>query len=144
MALKELTGLTFHTLDSKNRLFIPAKYRGKLKYYVLTSGIDNCIHIYPIEIWNKVVEKINSISLPNKTHQRAFITTFFADIEVVKIDNQGRILIPQKFKDKYSIKSEVVLVGAKDKLQLWDVKEWEKFNKQFMKIFNKIKAKLDI
>ncbi len=137
------TGVSHHTLDNKNRLFLPQKYREGNKY-VLTHGIDNCIVIYPFHQWQDVVKKVDSLSLKNKLHQRVLIRAFFAEAEVVNIDKQGRILIPQKFKEKLKIESEVVLVGNRNKIELWAKKEWEKYYKNASKILNQIKSQVYI
>lgn len=141
---KIYTGVSYHTLDKKNRLFIPPRYRAKEKSYVLTCSIDNCIVIYPYSEWKNVVKKIESLSLKNKQYQRSFIRMFFAEAEIVEIDKQGRILIPQKFKERYKIKRDVVLVGNQDKLELWEKKEWLKYSKQSQKIIQRIKTEVTL
>jgi MraZ protein len=138
------TGISCHTLDSKNRLFLPPKYRGKTKRYIFTSGIDECVVIYSYDRWQEVVKKIENISLKNKSYQRAFLRTFFADAEFIDIDNQGRILIPQKFKEKYKLTKEVVIVGVKEKIELWDKTTWEKYYAHSISVLKKIKSQLEI
>ncbi len=138
------TGISYHILDSKSRLFLAPKYRGKSNKYILCSGIDDCVVIYSYDNWNKIVGKIESISLKNKSYQRAFLRTFFADVEMVVIDNQGRILIPQKFKEKYNLIKEVVVVGVKDKIELWNKKVWERYYLTSVNVLKKIKAQLEI
>ena len=138
------TGVSFLTLDNKNRLFIPKKLRPTENKYVLTPGVDNCVTIYPYSTWQDVVDKIETLSIKNKTYQRTFIRTFFAEAEIVEIDRQGRILIPQKFRIKYNLTNNVVLVGNKNKLELWSAKEWSKFYKQAEKILTRIKTQIDI
>ncbi|MCS7151317.1 MAG: division/cell wall cluster transcriptional repressor MraZ [Endomicrobia bacterium] len=139
---KIYTGISYHTLDSKNRLFIPPKLRAQEKQYVLTCGIDNCIVIYSFSQWKNVVNKIDNLTLKNKHYQRSFVRMFFAEAEIVEIDNQGRILIPQKFKQRYKIKQEVVLIGNRDKLEIWSKDEWSKYSKQTNKIIQLIKTEI--
>lgn len=138
------TGVSYHILDSKGRLFLPPKYRGKSKKYVFVSGVDECITLYSFDRWDNVVNKVEKVSLENKSYQRAFLRTFFADAEFVEIDKQGRILIPQKFKKKYKIEKEVVIVGVKDKIELWNKRLWEKYYDMSVDLLNKIKSQLDI
>jgi MraZ protein len=139
-----LTGISFHTLDEKNRLFIPPKFRSEEKKYVLTCGIDNCIVIYSFNHWRNVIKKIELLSIKNKTYQRAFVRLFFAEAEIVEIDKQGRLLIPKKFKHKYKLYNEVVLVGNKDKIELWPKEEWDKYYDKMLKIIKKVKTQIDI
>ncbi|MCX7716001.1 MAG: division/cell wall cluster transcriptional repressor MraZ [Endomicrobia bacterium] len=141
---KIFTGISLLTLDEKNRLFLPQKFRGKSKKYVLTCGVEPCVIIYPYFEWEEVVRKIDSFSLKNKTYQRIFIRTFFAEAEVVEIDPQGRILIPQKFIKKYGFSSEVILVGNRNKIELWDKTSWEKYLQEAEKIIKKIKTQIEL
>lgn len=141
---KIYTGVSYHTLDKKNRLFLPPKYRTQENKYVLTFSLDNCIIIYPYSEWQNVVRKIDNLSLKNKQYQRSFLRMFFAEAEIVEIDKQGRILIPQKFKERNKIKREVVLVGNRDKLELWNKKEWQKYVKESQKIIQRIKTEIII
>jgi MraZ protein len=140
---KVFIGISYLTLDKKGRVFLPQKFRLKKKY-VLTYGIDNCIVIYPYQEWFETVKKIDSISLKNKLHQRIFNRTFFAQAEIVELDNQGRLLIPKKFKDKYSLSDEVVLVGNRNKIELWSKNEWEKYYKNVEKILAQLKSQIEI
>lgn len=139
-----LTGISYHILDQKNRLFIPPKYRNNQKKFVMTYGLDNCIVIYPFKRWQEVVKKIENISIKNKTYQRAFLRLFFAEAEILDIDEQGRLLIPKKFKEKLKLKNEVVLIGNKDKLEIWSKEEWLKYSADFSKIIKSIKSQIDI
>lgn len=141
---KIFTGISILTLDNKNRIFIPQKFRVKENKYVLTCGIDPCVIIYPYTEWEQVVKKVESLSLKNKTYQRIFTRLFFVEAEVVRMDSQGRILIPQKFIKKYKISDEVVLVGNRNKLELWSKKEWDKYYQQAEKIITKIKSQIEI
>lgn len=138
------TGVSYHNLDEKNRLFIPPKYRGNVKKYVLTCGVDDCIIIYSYKQWQETVKKIELLSIKNKTYQRTFVRIFFAEAEIVEIDAQGRILIPKKFKERYNLSNEVVLVGNRDKLELWSKKEWDKYYKSTARIIRNIKSQIDI
>lgn len=139
-----LTGISYHTLDQKNRLFIPPKYRGSQKKFVITYGLDGCIVIYSFKKWQEAVKKIENISIKNKTYQRAFLRLFFAEAEIIDIDEQGRLLIPKKFKEKLKLDNEIVLVGNKDKLEIWSKKEWLRYCNNFSKIINRIKTQIDI
>jgi len=44
-----------HTLDTKNRIFLPAKFRSKNKSFVITMGLEGCLYLYDIPVWYKVL-----------------------------------------------------------------------------------------
>lgn len=138
------TGISILTLDDKNRFFLPQKFRIKEKKYVFTFGVDPCIVIYPYSGWKSVVKKIDTLSIKNKTYQRVFLRAFFSEAEIVDMDTQGRILIPQKFIKKYRLSTEIVLVGNRNKIELWAKNVWTKYHKHAEKIINKIKSQIEI
>ena len=54
-------------LDDKNRIFIPTDFRSLLKdKLVINRGIERCLFVYPTDEWNKVVNKLNTLSFTKK------------------------------------------------------------------------------
>lgn len=66
-----------HSLDTKNRIIIPAKFREELgKNFVLTKGLDGCLYVYPKSQWEVLQKKLETLPLTNK-NARAFVRFFF-------------------------------------------------------------------
>ena len=62
-----LTGEYNHSIDSKGRLIIPAKFREILgDSFVITKGLDNCLFVYPDNEWKLFEEKLRTLPLTNK------------------------------------------------------------------------------
>ena len=56
-----LMGEFHHNLDDKNRLIIPSKFRYELgSKFIVTRGIEKCLFVYPVDEWNKIIEKLSS------------------------------------------------------------------------------------
>ena len=56
-----------HTIDEKNRIIIPAKFRGELgKEFIVTRGIENCLFVYSLENWAKITTKLNALPFTKK------------------------------------------------------------------------------
>ena len=96
------TGEYEYSLDQKNRLIIPAKFRKSLssindKTFVLTKGLDNCLFIYTIKEWNKLSEKLANLPF-SQAKSRAFSRMILAGAMDVKVDKQGRIILPDYLK----------------------------------------------
>ena len=98
-----------HTIDAKNRLFIPAKMRNKLgstfRVFCPIDGSD-CLYIYSDEEWSKIAESV--INTQNFDMQRLF----FGGMVEVEPDKQGRITIPTEFCDFAGLKKNVVVAGV--------------------------------
>ena len=82
-----------HTLDTKGRLIIPAKFREILgEEFVISKGMDGCLFVYANDDWNAFEQKLTSLPLINK-EARQFARFFLAGAATVEVDKQGRILL---------------------------------------------------
>lgn len=116
-----MTGEYQHTLDSKGRLFIPAKLREKLgSVFYATISIDECLSLYSMEHWNKIKEKFDS--LPSSQSRR--MRQLFVNAACCELDGQGRILLPQKLRDYVCLKKDVTIVGVSNHAEIWDSEKW--------------------
>jgi MraZ protein len=142
--VRAFSGVSYHRLDAKNHLFIPQRFRDAgVSSYTLTSGIDNCVVMYSRPRWDEVVKRIEALSLRNKAYQRAFVRTFFADAEEVTLDRQGRIRITCPFAERYQLGGEVALVGVRDRVEIWNRKEWERYYRESSRVLARIRSQLD-
>lgn len=117
-----------HTLDPKNRVIMPSKFREKLgDSFVMTKGLDNCLFIYSSEEWSRVEEKLKSLPMTSKD-ARAFVRFFFAGACECELDKQGRIVMPNNLKDYARIDKELVIIGVSTRIEIWSREEWNKFN----------------
>ncbi len=125
-----LIGEYRYKLDVKGRIAVPSKIRGFLgNSAVITRGLDNCLFLYPKKDWEVLAEKIKNLPL-SQANSRAFARLMLAGAMEVRIDSQGRILIPDYLREYAGLKKEVVLVGVYNRLEIWDKKEWEKYKKR--------------
>lgn len=114
-----------HTIDAKNRLIIPSKFREALgDEFVVTKGLDGCLFVYDNREWAAFEEKLKSLPLTNKD-ARAFVRFFLAGAAGVEVDKQGRILLPSVLKDFAQISKDVVLIGVASRIEIWSREKWE-------------------
>lgn len=117
-----------HTLDPKNRVIMPSKFREKLgDSFVMTKGLDNCLFVYSSEEWSIVEDKLKALPMTNKD-ARAFVRFFFAGACECELDKQGRILMPNNLKEYAKIDKELVIIGVSTRIEIWSRDEWNKFN----------------
>ena len=113
------TGTYQNTIDSKNRMIIPVRYRDLLgRRCMLTRGFDACLYIYSLEDYEVLVDKIRKLPQSDKD-VRKFIREFFSNTEECNLDAQGRILIPQHLREYTGINKNLVTKGALDKIEIW-------------------------
>ena len=128
------TGEFRNTIDQKNRLSIPAKYRKALSpvndnTFVLTRGFDQCLILYPLDEWKKVEGQLGSLS-SIKVRHRNFVRSIVRCAIHVKYDSQGRIAIPDILADYANIKKDVLVIGMIKKIELWDPVTLSDYEKQ--------------
>ena len=117
------TGEFRNTIDQKNRLSIPAKYRKALSpvndnTFVLTRGFDQCLILYPLDEWKKVEGQLGSLS-SIKVRHRNFVRSIVRCAIHVKYDSQGRIAIPENLLQYAKIDSNVAVIGMIKKIEIW-------------------------
>jgi MraZ protein len=113
-----------HTIDDKNRLTLPAKFRdGLVGGIVLVRGIDGTVDVYPRETWETSVERITALdSLTREAREmKRFV---FAGATVTEVDKQGRVLVPPDLARHAGLGREVAVVGVHDHIEIWDRPEW--------------------
>ena len=118
-------------LDSKGRIMIPVAIKKQLnpiisKGFVIKRAVfNNCLELYPIDEWNILMEKVNSLNRFNKKNND-FIRRFTAGVRAIKIDSSGRLLIPKNLINYVNIKKEVVISSTVNILEIWDRNNYEK------------------
>ena len=119
------TGEFNHTLDSKNRIFIPAKHREELgeSFMAVRSIRESCIKVYSMSEWDNFLRPI--MELPRKTSE-ATLRFLHRNATQVTPDSQGRILLPQGLVDHAEIVKGAVIVGCGSYAEIWSEANYNK------------------
>ena len=137
-----LIGEHTHTLDSKKRLAIPAKFRKELgEGAVLTKGLDSCLFMFPNAQWHQLAQKIAGLSL-GQQDTRSFSRLLLAGAVEVDFDGLGRILVPDYLKSYAGLTRQVVVVGLYSRLELWDEARWDSYRANIEQHSDQIAEKL--
>ena len=120
-----LTGAHEHSVDEKNRLTLPVKFRKSFDGgIVLTRGIDRCIAAYPRDEWERSLGKrigeLEGLSRDDRRLQRFF----FASAAEAELDKQGRVMVPAALMEHAGLDREVTVTGVYDHLEIWDRTKW--------------------
>jgi len=114
-----------HSIDTKGRLIVPAKFREQLGLeFVVTKGLDGCLFVYSQEEWTRIEESFREKPLTSKS-ARKFMRFFFAGAANCEVDKQGRILIPANLREYAGIEKDVVSVGVLSRVEIWSKEKWE-------------------
>lgn len=122
-----LIGEYQHTLDPKKRLSLPSKFRVELgKKLVVTRGLDQCLFVFSAAAWKKLAAKFADLSI-GSSDTRGFNRFMLSGAVEAGVDSAGRILIPDFLKDFAGLKTDVVLAGVNDRVEIWDTKRWSEY-----------------
>ena len=122
-----LLGEHEHTIDDKNRLTLPARFRTEfVDGIVVTRGLDGCLNGYTRDDWQRLVQNqlgtLDQLSKEGRMMQRYF---FSGAIES-ELDKQGRVIIPAALSSSAGLGREVVVAGVYDHLEIWDRAAWRR------------------
>ena len=116
-----MTGEYQHSLDSKGRLFIPAKLRDELgEVFFITISMDRCLCAYSGESWKNLTERVDAMPFVKQRKMRPL----FAFAARCEVDGQGRILLPQNLREYAGLEKAVTVVGCNNHAELWDSGKW--------------------
>jgi len=135
-------GEYLHSLDEKNRLVLPSKFRQEIKKenikrFYLTRGLDTCLFMLAEEDWKRLEDKFSSLSF-TKQQARSFNRLYFSGAVEVAPDSQGRVLIPDYLKEFAQIKRDIVIIGVSDRMEIWAKSIWTKFYETNRKNFEEM------
>ena len=127
-----LLGEYEHTIDDKNRLTLPSRFREEFgDGIVLTRGIDGCLNAYTRDDWARLVESRLATLDPFSQEGRRMQRFFFSGASDAQIDKQGRVMIPAALLGHAKLGREVVVAGVRDHLEIWDRGAWRRERDEF-------------
>jgi MraZ protein len=119
-----------HSLDAKNRLTIPAKFRAALAGKVfLVRAVDPCISLYPEATYTELTQAALSGLNPFSPKARELKRMLYGNATDTEVDSAGRVMLTPRQLEHASIGREVVITGAGDCLELWDRSAWETYDR---------------
>jgi MraZ protein len=122
-----LLGEYEHTLDDKNRLTLPAKFRQALGGgVVVTRGMDGCLFVFTRGDWDEFVSARLEGLNPFSREARQMSRFMFAGATETELDKQGRIMVPPALLEHARLGREVVVAGVRDHVEIWDQAAWRK------------------
>ncbi len=121
-------GSSFHTIDSKGRIIIPARFRDIIKAGggdgVVVTRLDKALFAYTFDEWSKIESRILSIAETSE-YMRRFRRVFIGGAFDCTCDRQGRVLIPPVLRQYAELEKEIALVGQIVHFEVWSKEKYE-------------------
>jgi len=122
-----LLGEYEHTIDDKNRLTLPAKFRRAFEDgIVVTRGLDGCLYAWTPVAWENYGDTTLSALHPLSQEGRRMHRHFFSGASETTPDKQGRVSIPSALLAHAKLGRDVVVAGVNDRLEIWDRAAWKR------------------
>jgi MraZ protein len=122
-----LLGEHAHTIDDKNRLTLPARFRHVFgEGIVVTRGMDGCLFAYTREDWERLVHDRLATLDPLSKEGRRMQRFFFSAALESDLDKQGRVILPAALLEHAKLGRDVVVAGVHDHLEIWDRDAWRR------------------
>jgi MraZ protein len=114
-----------HSLDSKDRLTIPARFRSALADgVILVKGLDPCVEVYPVQEFARFEERDLAGFSSFSRDQRRMRRRIYAHSVDEELDSAGRIRLPAHLIAHADLEGACVIVGAGNTLEIWNPKAW--------------------
>ena len=137
-----LIGEYTHTVDDKKRISLPSKFRKEMgKKIVITSGLDNCLFMYPQSEWKLIAGKLSGLGM-GQSDTRGFARFMLAGAVEIEVDSLGRILIPDFLRAFADLKNKVVFTGVMNRIEIWNDTKWTAYKERIQKQADEMAEKL--
>jgi MraZ protein len=122
-----IIGTHFHTIDDKNRLSLPSKFRKEMgRRVVVTPGLDSCLFVFTADEWEKISGRLSgNESSMFKADNRSLNRYLLGMAVEVEVDAAGRMLLPDHLRERAKLVSKVALIGVRDRVEIWDEAIWK-------------------
>jgi MraZ protein len=127
------SGTYKYSLDEKNRLIIPVKFReilsaeGVDKLYLVKG--DSHLYVFPFPVFLELSEKLKSWDFTKESNQE-YVRLFFSDAFDVVLDRQGRVILRKELCDEVGIDHEAIIVGVLNRMEIWSPERWKEFREK--------------
>ena len=123
------SGVTHLSLDPKNRLSIPARYRELINTQhnnriVATLESPQCLLLYPENVWNVIRDNIQNLQTQAHPLVKSYQRLVLGYAEIIELDKSGRVLLPASLKNLVKLDKDLILAGIGNKFELWDLQLW--------------------
>jgi MraZ protein len=132
-----------YSLDAKNRLTVPARFRAALSEgVVLAKGLERCVALWTPKGYDEYTQSSLAGFHPLSPDAQKLKRFFAANSLDTDLDAAGRVMIPSFLIDHAGLSKEVVVTGSGDALEIWDRKTWADYNDALASDVHEITASL--
>ncbi len=115
-----------HSLDSKDRLTVPARFRAPLSDgVVLAAGLDPCVEVWTAQTYGTFTETFLAQAHPLTPEGRMVRRFFHGQSFDEKLDSAGRVRMPGHLVEHAGLEGTCVVIGVGDHFEVWSAANWQ-------------------
>ncbi|MGD0320554.1 MAG: cell division/cell wall cluster transcriptional repressor MraZ [Acidimicrobiales bacterium] len=123
--MAEFFGRYEHAIDGKGRVILPSKFRGPFELGgFLTQYLDGCLALWTPDQFDSQMQRMRQRQSLGRS-ARNEVRSWSSNVSPLEIDKQGRMMIPGHLRTYASLEGDVLVLGAIDRVELWDPRRWE-------------------
>ncbi|HXX41446.1 MAG TPA: hypothetical protein VEI58_04190 [Chthoniobacterales bacterium] len=121
-----------HFIDEKNRITIPARWRGNRaeEFIILAEAHYQFLLVMPPEEFSRMSAAVETDPAVSPRDRRVFFRQLHSRAQHGSADKQGRLVLPEELCKKVGLKGEVALVGGRGRFEIWNLQRWKKANEE--------------
>jgi MraZ protein len=121
-----------HSLDEKNRITIPARWRrdGAEEFLILPEANHQFLLVMSPEEFSRMSSTVEAEANVSARDRRVFFRQLHSRAQHGAADRQGRLVLPEELCQKVGLKGEVALVGGRGRFEIWNLQRWKRANEE--------------
>jgi MraZ protein len=135
-----------HAVDAKHRVTIPSRWRGEEggEFFAVPDPAGNFLMILPPVEFDRVKSDVEANASIAPADRRKFIRRFYALAQLVTVDKQGRILLPEEYCRRLDLGGEVVLIGSHSRMEIWNTQRWAAATADEDEVFRRVAGEVGL
>ncbi|MFL6588542.1 MAG: division/cell wall cluster transcriptional repressor MraZ [Chthoniobacterales bacterium] len=121
-----------HSLDEKNRITIPSRWRrdeGE-EFIILPEPQHQFLLVMSQDEFASMSAKAENNSAISARDRRIFLRHLHSRAEHGTADRQGRLVLPEDMCRQLGLKGEVALVGGRGRFEIWNLQKWKRAHEE--------------
>jgi len=121
-----------HSLDEKNRVTIPSRWRRDEaeEFILLPQANQQFLLVMSPEDFARMSSAVESNESVSGRDRRVFLRQLHSRAQHASADRQGRLVLPEELCRKVGLKGEVAIVGGRGRFEIWNLQRWKRAHEE--------------
>jgi MraZ protein len=132
-----------YTLDAKNRLTVPARFRAALSEgVVMAKGTEPCVVLWTPDDYDAFTTSMLDSFHPLSEDREKLERFYASSSHDTELDSAGRVGVPPFLMQHAGLEKDVVVIGARNRIEVWDRAKWGRVDDQLVADVREIRSRV--